>query len=285
MAAAAPSPVPLTTVFTPPASCLNRYAVLIDSPTPIGPVQTGIPSSGWIDPLFTECVPSQYTSKYPTFSPGVCPDHMVIVSSTSSVIDGKTVWTGACCESGFSPMEINPKYFCTSSVTTPMAFLIDPSISTADVYTTLSNLWIEHDQITVQWEESDLVLFPSNVALQYASIMGVQAPPISSNPVESSSPSQQASPSATPQAPESTGGKATTEASSVDISSSQPMTTPATSQASGVEIPISPTSTQFITSSSSRSAISGASRTLGPSRAISLLMVISVVGTFLWSRQ
>ena len=53
-----------------------------------------------------------------------------------------------------------------------MGFLLDPNISTADVYATLSNLNIEHDQLAVLWEESDLAALPSGVVAQYASIMG-----------------------------------------------------------------------------------------------------------------
>lgn len=56
-----------------------------------------------------------------------------------------------------------------------MGFLLDPNISTADIYTTLSDLWIEHDQITVLWEKTDLSVLPKEVALSYASIMGIQS--------------------------------------------------------------------------------------------------------------
>ncbi|KAK8111381.1 uncharacterized protein PG998_007838 [Apiospora kogelbergensis] len=166
----------LTTVFTPPPECANRYAVFIASPTPIGGTSTNPPSSGWIDPSFTRCNPPQYTNTYPTFSPGVCPKQMSIVSSTLSVDGANTRWIGACCQSGFSTAESDPQWICTSSVTTPMPFLLDPNISTTDIYTTLSNLWIEHDQLTVQWEEKDLALFPSTVATHYASIMGKGMP-------------------------------------------------------------------------------------------------------------
>ncbi|KAI1122356.1 hypothetical protein F5Y10DRAFT_254177 [Nemania abortiva] len=80
--------------------------------------------------------------------------------------------------SGFSPMSIDDEYFCTSAITTPMAFLLDPNISTADIYTTLPpELWIEHDQVTVQWEPSDLELFPVGVASQYEIMMGITEPP------------------------------------------------------------------------------------------------------------
>ncbi|KAI0184961.1 hypothetical protein EV127DRAFT_503937 [Xylaria flabelliformis] len=84
--------------------------------------------------------------------------------------------------SGFSPAGIDSGFLCTSSITTLMAFLLDPNISTADVYTTLPpKLWIEHDQMTVQWEPTDLELFPVAVASQYARLMGITAPPSTDN--------------------------------------------------------------------------------------------------------
>ncbi|KAI4604394.1 hypothetical protein KJ359_000532 [Pestalotiopsis sp. 9143b] len=165
----------LTTVFTPSPFCSDRYAVFIGTPTPVGGIpSTNNPSSGWIDPSFSTCNPPQYTNAYPTFSPGVCPSGMTIVASSSSADGTKTVWTGACCESGFSQMDA--QYLCTSTVTTSMAFLLDPNISTTDVYTTLSSIYIEHDQLAVLWEETDLPAFPTEVAAQYASIMNVAVP-------------------------------------------------------------------------------------------------------------
>ncbi|KAI1733699.1 hypothetical protein F4680DRAFT_440859 [Xylaria scruposa] len=84
--------------------------------------------------------------------------------------------------SGFLAARIDSSFLCTSSITTPMAFLLDPNISTADVYTTLPpKLWIEHDQMTVQWEPTDLELLPVIVASQYARLMGITAPPSTDN--------------------------------------------------------------------------------------------------------
>ncbi|KAI0390349.1 hypothetical protein F5Y17DRAFT_70406 [Xylariaceae sp. FL0594] len=195
---------PLSTRFTPSPWCSNRYAVFIDKNTHHS--STIPPSSGWFDPSFTRCIPSQYTTAYPTFSPGVCPHQMEIVRSRSRVHHGKTTWIAACCQrcaenamtlgrtnwlqgetnvitmdnSGFAPLSIDPEYMCTSNITSPMTFLLDPNISTTDIYTTLTPpaaptsepLWIVHDQITVQWQKSDLKLFPEEVASQYARIMG-----------------------------------------------------------------------------------------------------------------
>ncbi|KAI0812885.1 hypothetical protein GGR55DRAFT_587198 [Xylaria sp. FL0064] len=166
----------LTTVFTPASWCSNRFAVVVDNHTP----GTSIipPSSGWVDPSFTKCIPTQYTTTYPTFSPGVCPIHMQVVQHTFNIDDGKTIWTAGCCQSGFSPMSFDPGYLCTSTITDSMAFLLDPNISTADVYTTLApGLMIEHDQVTVQWEANDLKHFPAGVASQYKVMMGITAPP------------------------------------------------------------------------------------------------------------
>ncbi|KAI0442734.1 hypothetical protein F4803DRAFT_346723 [Xylaria telfairii] len=128
----------------------------------------------WIDPFFTKCVLTQYTTPYPTFSPGVCPAHMGIVDIEAENKNGATIYTATCCQSGFSPISIDSGYLCTSSITSPMAFLLDPNISTDDIYTTLPpELWIEHDQITVQWEPTDLELFPVVVASQYAHMMNM----------------------------------------------------------------------------------------------------------------
>ncbi|KAI0425444.1 hypothetical protein F5Y09DRAFT_100686 [Xylaria sp. FL1042] len=166
----------LTTLFTPASWCSNRFAVVVDDRTP----GTSIipPSSGWVDPSFTKCIPMEYTTAYPTFSPGVCPMHMEVVKHTSNIDDGKMIWTAGCCQSGFSPMSLDPEYLCTSTITSSMAFLLDPNISTADVYTTLApGLMIEHDQVTVQWEPSDLEHFPVDVASQYKVMMGITAQP------------------------------------------------------------------------------------------------------------
>ncbi|KAI1843747.1 hypothetical protein JX266_010006 [Neoarthrinium moseri] len=211
----------LTTVFTPPPSCAGRYAVFIGSPTPIGgALSTNTPSSGWIDPSFSSCVPPEYTNTYPTFSPGVCPSGMSIISSASDVQGSRTVWTGACCQSGFETMEIDPRYICTSSVTTPMGFLLDPNISTTDIYTTMSNLQIEHDQLMVVWEESDLAALPTNVAVQYASIMGVVVPtPSSSEEEDTNSSLQPAGTSVAPQV-------AITTSSSESLAGSQGASSP-----------------------------------------------------------
>ena len=63
-----------------------------------------------------------------------------------------------------------------------MAFLLDPNISTADVYTTLApDLWVVHDQVTVQWKHSDLDLFPVNVASQYKFMMDIAAQALTEN--------------------------------------------------------------------------------------------------------
>ncbi|KAI0851145.1 hypothetical protein F5Y00DRAFT_230439, partial [Daldinia vernicosa] len=158
----------LTTIFTAPSWCLTRFAVYIDN----NPFHSSTlsPTRGWADPSFSKCVPSQYTDQLQTLSPGVCPNYMSIARSVYNVNDGKTLWTGGCCQSGFSDMS---GYFCTSTVTTPMAFLLLPNITTTDIYTTLSDMWIEHEQMTVEWQETDLKNFPQEIITDYKSIMGI----------------------------------------------------------------------------------------------------------------
>ncbi|KAI1077251.1 hypothetical protein F5B20DRAFT_583495 [Whalleya microplaca] len=252
----------LTTIFSPPAWCANRYAVFIDTRT--SESSTITPSSGWVDPSFTQCVPTQYATQYPTFSPGVCPEHMSLATSTAKVHHGRTVWTGGCCQSGFSTMEIEPRYLCTSTLTAPMAFLLDPNISTTDIYTTLSSsgLWIEHDQLTVQWEETDLEILPREIATHYASIMGVAYPsPAETATVTSTSstsvgdagtPSTAVPPSATPAASTVITPSATGTTTSV-LSGDTPSSTLSSSVPS-LSIPSSWTSSSLTPSPTSSSA-------------------------------
>ncbi|KAI1801362.1 hypothetical protein F4811DRAFT_564084 [Daldinia bambusicola] len=171
----------LTTVFTAPSWCLSRFAVFIDN----NPFHSSTlsPSRGWVDPSFSKCVPTQYTSPLKTLSPGVCPNYMSIARYASNIDGGKTIWTGGCCQSGFSAMS---NYFCTSTVTTPMAFLLLPNISTTDIYTTLSDMWIEHGQIGIEWQEGDLENFPKDIITDYESIMGIRLG--TTTTVESSTP-------------------------------------------------------------------------------------------------
>ncbi|KAI1088102.1 hypothetical protein F5B19DRAFT_472740 [Rostrohypoxylon terebratum] len=169
----------LTTVFTPPAWCANRYEVYIDDNPHHS--STLSPSSGWVDPSYSKCVPSQYTTKFQMISPGVCPYYMTLARANSNVNGSITAWTGGCCQRGFTGMA---EYYCNSMVSTPMAFLLLPNISTADIYTTLSNMWIGHDQITIGWQETDLKILPAEVATNYASIMGI---PLASTTRESPS--------------------------------------------------------------------------------------------------
>lgn len=110
---------------------------------------------------------------------------------------------------------MNPDFFCTSAVTAPIPLLLIPAITTTDVYTTLPGVKsIQHDQITVLWEETDLSILPRQVAGQYASMMGLTGVPAltvdiaASNPAmtsaDSPSPAPSTGPSLTPPLPPAT---------------------------------------------------------------------------------
>ena len=88
----------LTTVFTAPSWCADRFAVFIDHGSPLGETSTLVPSSGWVDPSFSSCMPSQYTQNYPTFSPCVWFSQMSMVFSSSDVEGARTKWAGGCCQ-------------------------------------------------------------------------------------------------------------------------------------------------------------------------------------------
>ncbi|KAI5861305.1 hypothetical protein GGS23DRAFT_145460 [Durotheca rogersii] len=194
---------PLTTVFTPPPGCYNRFVVYIDTNSYHSSV--GRISSGFWDRSFSKCAPCQNTKPVLTFSPGVCPQQMSIVSSASiSEEDGASTsfWRGWCCQSGFVVWSHG---LCTSTATAPFSVLLDPNISTTDLYTTFStDTWIMHDPVTVEWQEADLKLLPPEIASHYRSIMGITtAAPAAlsiaiSHPSEESSSTAETAPSTSP---------------------------------------------------------------------------------------
>lgn len=140
-------------------------------------------------------------------------------------------------------MSILPEYLCTSSITTPMAFLLIPNISTTDIYTTLPPpLWIEHEQISVQWEQGDLKLFPADVASHYAFIMGITDSPLTST-ASTATTSILATPAATP-TPLTSGATSSSGATSTSAATSVPsVTTTRSSAQSSSEDHTSTTST------------------------------------------
>ncbi|KAI0548188.1 hypothetical protein F4679DRAFT_551558 [Xylaria curta] len=142
--------------------------------------------------------------------------------------------------SGFSPARIDSGFLCTSSITTPMAFLLDPNISTADVYTTLPpKLRIEHDQMTVQWEPTDLELFPVVVASEYARLMGITAPPSTDNVATKTN---------TEVSPSTTTPKFTTVPTWPTSTPNIPVTTPPGSQSatSAIDLSVTPTNSSTL---------------------------------------
>src|SRR5438105_688699 len=82
---------PLVTLLIPPSWCSNRYDVFVDEHAPGTRIIP--PSSGWIDPSFSRCIPTQYTTMHPTFSAGMRRIGMEIVRSTFQVLTGEPVWT------------------------------------------------------------------------------------------------------------------------------------------------------------------------------------------------
>jgi hypothetical protein len=79
--------IALTTVFTPPASCFDNSYTLYGSPVYVKDVQV----------QSLECYPEGFTALWSVgepFSPGVCPESYVGVSSTESGRDGTRV---LCC--------------------------------------------------------------------------------------------------------------------------------------------------------------------------------------------
>ncbi|KAI2609637.1 uncharacterized protein GGS25DRAFT_520440 [Hypoxylon fragiforme] len=262
----------LTTIFNAPSWCLTRFAVAIDN----NPFHSSTlsPSRGWADPSFSKCMPSQATEPAQTLSPGVCPGYMSIARTTSNVESGKTIWTGGCCQSGFSDMST---YFCTSTVTTPMAFLLLPNITTTDIYTTLSSMWIEHDQMTVVWEETDLRVLPKEVATNYAAIMGITVATTTESPTTSTTTTTQ---TWTAQHPSEKTSSTIAASTSTTVSS---MTSSVTSSTVTLAIDPLPTISSTTTGTSHPSSTSSLSRTSnsGSERARSTIVPLVIWLAFL----
>ncbi|KAI1812542.1 hypothetical protein GGS20DRAFT_17724 [Poronia punctata] len=177
---------PLTTIFTPPDSCRNRYYIQEIT----GGYETfqGIHSDS-TDRLFWSCQPdpSAYSNIY---SPGACPYLMetVAVSSftadadatrfsilsapTSTVRGSGTVgadltYMDICCQSGFAWDFVS----CYSVVSTPTLVLVAPSIFSRDIWVSVSRVQAWHTPIHALWQPTDISLFPPEIRRQKSSII------------------------------------------------------------------------------------------------------------------
>lgn len=97
--------LPLTTTFTPAASCLSNYTQGIW--LALGPPPT------------TDCLPSGWDSSLQYFSPGVCPSGYHTACNGSTVHGQITESKATCCPSGFScqlrtDLEVHSTYACTA---------------------------------------------------------------------------------------------------------------------------------------------------------------------------
>jgi len=85
----------LTTIFTPPASCSNRW---------LAAEQTGIAWSTYsrdgyqppVDPIYYSCLPERLRG--PHYSPGVCTDGQTIADITKYEAGTRTMWQAQCCK-------------------------------------------------------------------------------------------------------------------------------------------------------------------------------------------
>ncbi|KAJ5294025.1 hypothetical protein N7508_008846 [Penicillium antarcticum] len=119
------SNIPLTTVFTPPASCDNFSWISSDC---LGTTCRGVYNI--VRATETECYPSGWASSATTFSPGlVCPSGYSIAATTLASYGVASIETRAtCCPSGF-----------TIATESPLAWYTpEPCIRTTDVATTIT---------------------------------------------------------------------------------------------------------------------------------------------------
>ncbi|KAH9906882.1 hypothetical protein F4778DRAFT_602523 [Xylariomycetidae sp. FL2044] len=148
---------PLTTIFTPPSSCADRF---------YGEASHDTVTSGIGDPLFWACQPPQNDERN-EFSPGVCPAQMSVASRESA---GST-FTDICCQRGFNWW---PQIGCGISIDETIIALKWPDILTTDVWMALSQVTALHTPILALWQAKDLSLFPSDIASQRAPVAGIE---------------------------------------------------------------------------------------------------------------
>ncbi|KAK3074515.1 hypothetical protein LTR53_002997 [Teratosphaeriaceae sp. CCFEE 6253] len=148
--------LPLTTIFTPPASCFDmKFGVMLDGTV------SGNPSAFRdYSAAVQSCYPESYSelelSTGLWFSPGVCPSGYAKASQGADIADGNPSLTLAwCCPSSMGYSWDGTNDFCSSYVATPTEVY-------SGTYTTgvpFSNFVALQWPISVMWREEDLSLF------------------------------------------------------------------------------------------------------------------------------
>ncbi|KAI1177683.1 hypothetical protein F4777DRAFT_188468 [Nemania sp. FL0916] len=180
---------PLTTVFTPPASCSGRYYMELTSDHYYYDSQQFI-FSGASDRVYRECQPGvdAYSNYY---SPGMCPHNMdsVTVQSFSVGNSSEVIYTDICCQSGFV-WNIGS---CNSVISTTTMVLVAPAVSTRDLLTPICHAQAWHDPIKAAWQAADLSLFPPDVSSKRSSMIehGISVTSATSTPSDGAGASQE----------------------------------------------------------------------------------------------
>ncbi|KAH8710056.1 hypothetical protein GQ44DRAFT_776822 [Phaeosphaeriaceae sp. PMI808] len=186
----------LTTFFTPPASCSNRW-VAADTP---GIAWSTYSRDGYtppVDPIYYSCLPRSL--KGPHYSPGVCTQGQTIAGITKYEAGPRTMWQAQCCKSGLTlsmqTIQGSGIPMCVSAISTPLPVrtLLTTTYtngvrssyyedvindkSTLSSITTITKGTAVADPLYVAWEASDLSLFPVAYATSLAQKIGVDFTP------------------------------------------------------------------------------------------------------------
>ncbi|KAI4122125.1 MAG: hypothetical protein LQ338_005983 [Usnochroma carphineum] len=158
-------PIPLTTIFTPPPSCLSTVTYDGTSLWLGGLLQTG--DQNCYPPYFTDIFGSRYT-------PGICPHGWTSVANPNRVgpvtnNDGDLATRAFCCPSGYyhsSTDEGQLRHACASLFGSPLTNVyststkaegpipLNPSIITVDPHSVDANT-VYADIIQIQWAATD----------------------------------------------------------------------------------------------------------------------------------
>ncbi|KAH7090802.1 hypothetical protein FB567DRAFT_300146 [Paraphoma chrysanthemicola] len=205
----------LTTVFTPPASCNDRW-LAAETPTIAWSTYSRDGYSLPVDQLYYSCLPRNL--KGPHYSPGVCTQGQTIAGITKYEAGSRTMWQAQCCDSGLTisvqTIQNSPVPMCVSAIATPLPVraLITTTYtngasssyyedvvndrSTISNMTTMTRGTAVADPLYVAWEATDLSKFPIAYATSLAQKIGVAFTPtatpsagVSSRPPSATGPS------------------------------------------------------------------------------------------------
>ncbi|KAF2133981.1 hypothetical protein P153DRAFT_353197 [Dothidotthia symphoricarpi CBS 119687] len=168
---------PLTTVYTPPSSCVDRWI----QPNPLDTVISSV--LGYASRMYLSC---QAGGIAPTYSPGVCPSGQRLRNITEYQFSNggsDRAWKGICCSGCWSSFSTSVTAYRPGTVLIPTFYSYSTGISSYTVVsynyelttntTILTTGRMSADAVVVYWQASDLPKFEPEYASALATHLGL----------------------------------------------------------------------------------------------------------------